>query len=97
MPKTAQVIVGTERKPTEFCRAIDKGYVRWAPSRDELEREVGTLQLAKMAVIVKGEKVRLVHDMRRDGNSKSQIPRKVDLAQVERCRARGHGTPGERG
>ena len=34
---------------------IDKGYVQWAPSRDELEREVGTLHLAKMAVVVKGE------------------------------------------
>ena len=50
---------------------IDKGYVQWAPSRDELEREVGTLQLAKMAVVVKGEKVRFIHDMRRNGtNSK---------------------------
>ena len=46
---------------------IDKGYVQWAPSRVELEREVGTLHLAKMAVVLKGEKVRLVHDMRRNG------------------------------
>ena len=35
---------------------IDKGHVQWAPSRVELEREVGTLHLAKMAVVVKGEK-----------------------------------------
>ena len=35
---------------------IDEGNVQWAPSRVELEREVGTLHLAKMAVVVKGEK-----------------------------------------
>ena len=35
---------------------IDEGYVQWAPSRVELEREVGSLHLAKMAVVVKGEK-----------------------------------------
>ena len=34
---------------------INKGYVQWSASRDELEHEVGTLQLAKIAVIVKGE------------------------------------------
>ena len=40
-----------------FHKEVQKGYVQWAASRDELEREVGTLYLAKIGVIVKGAKI----------------------------------------
>ena len=67
---------------------INKGYVQWSASRDELEHEVGTLQLVKIAVIVKGEKVRLIHDMRRNGTNAKVVfherlvlPRLRDVVQ----------------
>ena len=44
-----------EKADKVFQDEIDKGYVQWAASRDELEQDVGTLQLAKIAVIVKGK------------------------------------------
>ena len=51
-----------------------KGYVQLAANREELVRQVAPLQLAKITVIIKGEKVRLIHDMRRNGtNSKVQL------------------------
>ena len=43
--------------------------MQWAASRDELEREVGTLHLAKIGFIVKGAKMRLIHDLRRNGTN----------------------------
>ena len=43
--------------------------MQWAASRNELEREVGTLHLAKIGVIVKGAKMRLIHDLRRNGTN----------------------------
>ena len=50
---------------------IAKGYVQWADNRQEIEQDVGPFELVKIAVVVKGEKVRLIHDMRRNGtNSK---------------------------
>ena len=52
-----------------FHKEVQKGYVQWAASRDELEREVGTLHLAKIGVIVKGAKMRLIHDLRRNGTN----------------------------
>ena len=52
-----------------FHKEVQKGYVQWAASRDELEREVGTLHLAKIGVIVKGTKMRLIHDLRRNGTN----------------------------
>ena len=62
---------------------INKGYVQWSASRDELEHEVGALQLAKIAVIVKGEKVRLIHDMRRNGtNSKVVFHERLVLPRL---------------
>ena len=51
----------------ELQKEVQKGCVQWAASRSELEREVGTLHLAKIAVIVKGAKMRLIHDLRRNG------------------------------
>ena len=48
---------------------VRKGYVQWAAIREELKRQVGPRQLAKIAVNVKGEKVRLIHDMRRGGTN----------------------------
>ena len=54
-----------------FQNEIDKGDVQWAASRDVFEQDVGTLWMAKIAVIVKGDKVCVIHDMRRNGtNSK---------------------------
>ena len=63
---------------------VRKGYVEWAPTREELERQVGPLQLAKIDVIVKGEKVLLIHDMRRNGNnSKVQLEERLVLPKLK--------------
>ena len=62
---------------------INKGFVQWSASRDELEHEVGALQLAKIAVIVKGEKVPLTHDMRPNGtNSKVVFHERLVLPRL---------------
>ena len=43
-----------------------------------IENDVGTLELAKIAVVVKGEKFRLIHDMRRNGtNSKVTFEERI--------------------
>ena len=57
---------------------ISKGYVQRAVNFGDIEQDVGALQLAKIAGVVKGEKVRLIHDMRRNGtNSKVSKERPV--------------------
>ena len=62
---------------------IAKGYVQWATNRQEIENDVGTLELAKIAVVVKGAKVRLIHDMRRNGtNSKVTFEERIVLPRV---------------
>ena len=77
-----------EKADKVFQNKINKGYVQWAASRDVIEQDVGTLQLAKIAVIVKGDKVRLIHDMRRNGTNSKVIfherlvlPRLKDVIQ----------------
>ena len=63
---------------------ISKGYVQWAMNREDIEQDVGPLQLAKIAVVVKGEKVCLIHDMRRNGtNSKVNFQERLVLPRVE--------------
>ena len=63
---------------------IAKWYVQWAVNRQEIEQDVGTLELAKIAVVVKGEKVRLTHDMRRNGtNSKVTFEERLVLPRVK--------------
>ena len=53
----------------EFRKDLDKGYVQWVKHRRVLEEQVGKLTLAKVGVIVKNDKVRLIHDMRRNGTN----------------------------
>ena len=74
-----------QSKADEILQAeVRKGYVRWAATRKELEQEVGPLKLAKIAVIVKGEKVHLIHDMRRNGtNSKVQLEERLVLPRLK--------------
>ena len=73
-----------EKADKVFQNEIDKGYVQWAASRDVLEQDVGTLQLAKIAVVVKGDKVRLIHDMRRNGtNSKVTFHERLVLPRLK--------------
>ena len=63
---------------------VRQGYVQWAPTREELERQVGPLRFAKIAVIVKGERVRLIRDMRRNGtNSKVQLQKRLVLPMLK--------------
>ena len=63
---------------------IAKGYVQWADNRQEIEQDVVPLELAKIAVVVKGEKVRLIHDMRRNGtNSKVTFEERLVLPRVK--------------
>ena len=63
---------------------ISKGYVQWAANRGDIEKDVGPLHLAKIAVVVKGEKVRLIHDMRRNGtNSKVSFQERLVLPRVK--------------
>ena len=63
---------------------IAKGYVQWTANRQEIENDVGTVDLAKIAVVVKGEKVRLIHDMRRNGtNSKVTFEERIVLPRVK--------------
>ena len=53
-------------KADELLRnEISKGEVQWAVNRRDVEQDEGALQLAKIAVVAKGEKVRLIHDVRR--------------------------------
>ena len=74
-----------ERADEVLQAEVRKGYVQWAATREELERQVGSLQLAKIAVIVKGEKVRLIHDMRRNGtNAKVKLEERLVLPQTQR-------------
>ena len=83
-----------------FHKEVQKGYVQWAASRNELEREVGTLHLAKIGVIVKGAKMRLIHDLRRNGTNarvtfqeRLVLPRLKDLVAgiVDLFQAKGQG------
>ena len=63
---------------------ISKGYVQWAANRGDIEKDVGPLHLAKIAVVVKDEKVRLIHDMRRnDTNSKVSFQERLVLPRVK--------------
>ena len=50
-------------------KEVRNGYVQWCANRAELEKEVGALHLAKIAVVVKGTKVRLIHVLRRNGTN----------------------------
>ena len=62
---------------------IAKGYVQWATNRQEIENDVGTLELAKIAVVVEGAKVRHIHDMRRNGtNPKVTFEERIVLPRV---------------
>ena len=66
------------------------------PTREELERQVGPLQLAKIAVIAKGEKVRLIHDTRRNGaNSKVQLEERLVLPRLKDIVEGCHGLDGQ--
>ena len=63
---------------------ISKRYVQWAANRGDIEKDVGPLHLAKIAVVVKGEKVRLIHDMRKNGtNSKVPFQERLVLPKVK--------------
>ena len=58
----------------ELKRELDAGYLEWQRDKRVLERRVGALRPAKMAVIVKRRadgkvKVRLIHDLRRSGTN----------------------------
>ena len=58
--------------------------MQWTANRQEIHDDVGTLELAKIAVLVKGEKVRLIHDMRRNGtNSKVTFEERIVLPRVK--------------
>ena len=50
-------------------KEVQKGYVQWAANRSVLEQQVGPLHLAKIAVVLKGAKMRLIHDLRRNGTN----------------------------
>ena len=71
--ETIAVIRNTENKLTKhsrpkFAKVVSNGL------------QVGSLQLVKIAVFVKGEKVRLIHDMRRNGtNAKVQLEERLVL------------------
>ena len=61
-------------------------------NREDIEQDVGPLQLAKIAVVVKGEKVRLIHDMRRNGtNSKVTFQERLVLPRVKDIVGGVHG------
>ena len=64
-------------------KEVRNGYVHWCANCAKLEQEVGTLHLAKIAVVVKGTKVRLIHDSQRNGTNARvtfrEIPRVKDL------------------
>ena len=47
--------------------------MQWCAIRAELEQEVVPLHLAKIAVVVKGTKVRLIHDLRRNGTNPGEV------------------------
>ena len=50
----------------------------------ELERQVGSIQLAKIAVIVKSDKVRVIHDRRRNRtNCKVQLKERHVLLRLK--------------
>ena len=59
---------------------IAKGYVQWTANRQEIENDVGTLEFAKIAVVIKGEKVRLIHDI--GTNSKVTFEERIVLPRV---------------
>ena len=51
--------------------------------REDIEEDVGPLQLAKILVVVKGEKVRLIHHMQRNGtNSKVSFQERARSTQA---------------
>ena len=55
---------------------------------NELEREVGTLHLAKIGVIVKGAKMRLIHDLRRNGtNARVTFQERLVLPRLKNLKA----------
>ena len=57
----------------ELRRELEAGFLEWSRTAEELEATVGPLVLAKIAVIVKEtngrKKVRLIHDLRRNGTN----------------------------
>ena len=84
-------VMRNTRKADEVLKnEIAKGYVQWTDNRQEIELDVRPLELAKIAVVVKGEKVRLIHDMRRNGTNS-----KVTCASAGEGHHRGgHGVVG---
>ena len=65
-------------------KEVRNGYVQWGANRAELEQEVGALHLAKIAVVVKGTKVRLIHDLRRNGtNARVTFRERLVLPRVK--------------
>ena len=65
-------------------KEVQSGYVQWCSNRAELEHWVGTLQLAKIAVLVKGTKIRLIHDLRRNGtNARVTFRERLVLPRVD--------------
>ena len=74
------------RAQRRLQKEVRNGYVQWCANRAELEQEVGALHLAKIAVVVDGTKVRLIHDLRRNGTNarvtfweRLALPRVKDL------------------
>ena len=79
-------------------KEVRNGYVQWCANRAELEQEVGTLHLAKIAVVVKGTKVRLIHDLRRNGtNTRVTFWERLMLPRGEGPHHRHHGVAPESG
>ena len=65
----------------QLQKEVQKGYVQWAANRSE-----GPLHLAMIAVVLKGAKMRLIHDLRKNGTNarvtfqeRLVLPRTKDL------------------
>ena len=65
-------------------KEVRNGYVQCCANRAELEQEVGALHLSEIAVVVKGTKVRLIHDLRRNGtNARVTFRERLVLPRVK--------------
>ena len=80
----------------ELRRELEAGFLDWHAEREILEKQVGRLHLAKIAVSIKVKdgrtKVRLVHDLRRNGTNGKVVVRER-LVLPDSRRHRGHFRP----
>ena len=62
-----------EEADAKLRRERDAGYLEWSEDLHDLERCVGKLRPARIAVLVKqtgeAKKVRIIHDLRRNGSN----------------------------